>query len=77
MSNYLWCSACEHVFERTDWTRNGMFKHGICPNSRCVSRAYSYAREWAEIAIANGYPKEPVNGKHYPMYTLFDESSFH
>jgi hypothetical protein len=67
---YLWCRECEHTYDEAQWTRNGLFAHGVCPNPYCAARGYKSAVDWYVIATTNGYEPIPENGEHYPLYRL-------
>lgn len=69
-SLYLWCKQCEHAYPIEQWTHNGQFKYGVCPNTSCSAWQYSVAIEWEAVALANDYPAKPDPLKTYPLQTV-------
>jgi hypothetical protein len=65
--NYLWCKRCEHAYLNSQWTHDGLFVPGVCPNLSCAAPAYNSALEWSHVALANDYPLCPDPYTCYPL----------
>jgi len=70
MSDYLWCSRCEKAHTEVKWTRDGKYKHGVCPS--CGSSGYKNAINWSALREATWFVPIPVKGEVYSVNPTLD-----